>query len=185
MRHANAPTAAIGTVGDHRCCGHPAQGPCRHPDDGRLRSTSTPPTPAAPPRLAIAKGSLEFPGVFEERSFPSTDSRTQQRWKLDNGNAQLQMSKLGFASRWRWSNRPALSSVASPRSPRRRSSRAVSANKLSVKPQDRRPCWEFRESLRASGHEVPAPAGDHHFFTPPVPDTVTAACWRGYRNGSG
>jgi len=48
--------------------------------------------------LAIAKGTLEFPGVFEEPVIPIDRLSTQLQWKLDNGNAQLQMSKLSFAN---------------------------------------------------------------------------------------
>ena len=50
--------------------------------------------------LAIAKGTLEFPGVFEEPVIPVDRLSTQLQWKLDNGNgnAQLQMSKLSFAN---------------------------------------------------------------------------------------
>lgn len=48
--------------------------------------------------LAIAHGTLEFPGVFEEPVIPIDRLSTQLQWKLDNGNAQLQVSKLSFAN---------------------------------------------------------------------------------------
>ena len=48
--------------------------------------------------LAIAQGTLEFPGVFEEPVIPIDRLSTQLQWKLDNGNAQLQVSKLRFAN---------------------------------------------------------------------------------------
>jgi uncharacterized protein (TIGR02099 family) len=48
--------------------------------------------------LAIAQGTLEFPGVFEEPVIPIDRLSTQLQWKLDNGNAQLQVSKLSFAN---------------------------------------------------------------------------------------
>ncbi|WP_367618150.1 YhdP family protein [Variovorax sp. CAN15] len=50
--------------------------------------------------LAIAKGTLEFPGVFEEPVIPVDRLSTQLQWKLDSGNgsAQLQMSRLSFAN---------------------------------------------------------------------------------------
>ncbi len=68
--------------------------------------------------LAIAQGTLEFPGVFEEPVIPIDRLSAQLQWKLDNGNAQLQVSKLRFANvdaegdaeaSWRTSN-PATSS---------------------------------------------------------------------------
>jgi len=48
--------------------------------------------------LAIAQGTLEFPGVFEEPVIPIDRLSAQLQWKLDNGNAQLQLSKLRFAN---------------------------------------------------------------------------------------
>lgn len=48
--------------------------------------------------LAIAQGTLEFPGVFEEPIIPIDRLSTQLQWKLENGNAQLQISKLRFAN---------------------------------------------------------------------------------------
>lgn len=48
--------------------------------------------------LAIAQGSLEFPGVFEDPVIPIDRLTTQLQWKLDNGNAQVQVSKLRFAN---------------------------------------------------------------------------------------
>ena len=48
--------------------------------------------------LAIAQGALEFPGVFEEPVIPIDRLSTQLQWKLDNGNAQLQVAKLRFAN---------------------------------------------------------------------------------------
>ncbi|QNK70134.1 YhdP family protein [Variovorax sp. PAMC26660] len=48
--------------------------------------------------LAIAQGTLEFPGVFEDPIIPIDRLSTQLQWKLDNGNAQLQVSKLRFAN---------------------------------------------------------------------------------------
>lgn len=50
--------------------------------------------------LAIAQGTLEFPGVFEEPVIPVDRLSTQLQWKLDSGNgsAQLQVSKLSFAN---------------------------------------------------------------------------------------
>jgi uncharacterized protein YhdP len=48
--------------------------------------------------LAIAQGTLEFPGVFEEPVIPIDRLSTQLQWKLENGNAQLQVSKLRFAN---------------------------------------------------------------------------------------
>jgi len=48
--------------------------------------------------LAIAQGTLEFPGVFEEPVIPIDRLSTQLQWKLDNGNAQLQISRLRFAN---------------------------------------------------------------------------------------
>ena len=48
--------------------------------------------------LAIAQGTLEFPGVFEEPVIPVDRLSAQLQWKLDNGNAQLQLSKLRFAN---------------------------------------------------------------------------------------
>ncbi|MDQ0015034.1 uncharacterized protein (TIGR02099 family) [Variovorax boronicumulans] len=48
--------------------------------------------------LAIAQGTLEFPGVFEEPVIPIDRLSTQLQWKLDNGNAQVQVSKLRFAN---------------------------------------------------------------------------------------
>ncbi|MCR6479112.1 TIGR02099 family protein [Variovorax sp. ZS18.2.2] len=48
--------------------------------------------------LAIAQGTLEFPGVFEEPVIPIDRLSTQLQWKLDNGNAQVQASKLRFAN---------------------------------------------------------------------------------------
>ncbi|MGJ7556592.1 YhdP family protein [Variovorax sp. RB3P1] len=48
--------------------------------------------------LAIAQGTLEFPGVFEEPVVPIERLSTQLQWKLDNGNAQLQVSRLRFAN---------------------------------------------------------------------------------------
>jgi uncharacterized protein (TIGR02099 family) len=48
--------------------------------------------------LAIAQGTLEFPGVFEEPVIPIDRLSTQVQWKLDNGNAQVQVSKLRFAN---------------------------------------------------------------------------------------
>jgi uncharacterized protein (TIGR02099 family) len=48
--------------------------------------------------LAIAQGTLEFPGVFEEPLIPIDRLSTQLQWKLDNGNAQVQVAKLRFAN---------------------------------------------------------------------------------------
>jgi uncharacterized protein (TIGR02099 family) len=48
--------------------------------------------------LAIAQGTLEFPGVFEEPVIPIDRLSTQLQWKLDNGNAQVQVAKLRFAN---------------------------------------------------------------------------------------
>jgi uncharacterized protein (TIGR02099 family) len=48
--------------------------------------------------LAIAQGTLEFPGVFEEPVIPIDRLSTQLQWKLDKGNAQLQVSRLSFAN---------------------------------------------------------------------------------------
>lgn len=48
--------------------------------------------------LAIAQGTLEFPGVFEDPVIPIDRLSTQLQWKLDNGNAQLQVSRLRFAN---------------------------------------------------------------------------------------
>ncbi|KIQ35827.1 hypothetical protein RT97_03410 [Variovorax paradoxus] len=48
--------------------------------------------------LAIAQGTLEFPGVFEEPVIPIDRLTTQLQWKLDNGNAQVQVAKLRFAN---------------------------------------------------------------------------------------
>ncbi|MGJ7567119.1 YhdP family protein [Variovorax sp. GB1R11] len=48
--------------------------------------------------LAIAQGTLEFPGVFEEPVVPIERLSTQLQWKLDNGNAQLQVSRLRFVN---------------------------------------------------------------------------------------
>jgi uncharacterized protein (TIGR02099 family) len=71
--------------------------------------------------LAIAQGTLEFPGVFEEPVIPIDRLSTQLQWKLDNGNAQLQVSKLSFANAdaegdaqasWRTSDPAASSSKA-------------------------------------------------------------------------
>ncbi len=71
--------------------------------------------------LAIARGSLEFPGVFEEPVVPIDRLSTQLQWKLDKGNAQLQVSKLSFANAdaegdaqasWRTSDPAASSSKA-------------------------------------------------------------------------
>jgi uncharacterized protein (TIGR02099 family) len=48
--------------------------------------------------LAIAQGTLEFPGVFEEPIVPVDRLSAQLQWKLDKGAAQLQVSKLRFAN---------------------------------------------------------------------------------------
>jgi uncharacterized protein (TIGR02099 family) len=48
--------------------------------------------------LAIAQGTLEFPGVFEEPVIPIDRLTAQLQWKLDKGNAQLQLSRLSFAN---------------------------------------------------------------------------------------
>jgi uncharacterized protein (TIGR02099 family) len=48
--------------------------------------------------VAIAQGTLEFPGVFEEPVVPIDRLSAQLQWKLDNGNAQVQLSKLRFAN---------------------------------------------------------------------------------------
>lgn len=48
--------------------------------------------------LAIAQGGLEFPGVFEEPAIPVDRLSAQLQWKIDNGNTQLQVSKLRFAN---------------------------------------------------------------------------------------
>ncbi len=68
--------------------------------------------------LALAQGTLEFPGVFEEPVIPFDRLSTQLEWKLDRGQVQLQVSKLRFANadaegeaeaNWRTSD-PAVSS---------------------------------------------------------------------------
>jgi uncharacterized protein (TIGR02099 family) len=48
--------------------------------------------------LSIVQGTLEFPGVFEEPTIPIDRLAAQLHWKLDKGNAQLQVSKLRFAN---------------------------------------------------------------------------------------
>lgn len=48
--------------------------------------------------LAIAKGTLDFPGVFEQPSIPIDQLAAQLQWKLDNGQAQLQVKDLRFAN---------------------------------------------------------------------------------------
>jgi len=48
--------------------------------------------------LSVAQGALEFPGVFEEPVVPIDRLAAQLQWKLDKGNAQLQVSKLRFAN---------------------------------------------------------------------------------------
>ncbi|WP_369630655.1 MULTISPECIES: YhdP family protein [unclassified Variovorax] len=48
--------------------------------------------------LAMAKGTLEFPGVFEDPVIPIDRLSTQLQWKLDNGAMQVQVSKLRFAN---------------------------------------------------------------------------------------
>jgi uncharacterized protein (TIGR02099 family) len=48
--------------------------------------------------LVIAKGALEFPGVFEDPVIPLDRLSAQLLWKLDKGNAQVQVSKLRFAN---------------------------------------------------------------------------------------
>ncbi|MDQ0573379.1 uncharacterized protein (TIGR02099 family) [Variovorax paradoxus] len=48
--------------------------------------------------LALAQGTLEFPGVFEEPTIPIDRLAAQLQWKLDKGHAQLQVSKLRFAN---------------------------------------------------------------------------------------
>ena len=48
--------------------------------------------------LAIAQGTLELPGVFEEPVVPIDRLSAQLQWKLDNGQAQMQVSKLRFAN---------------------------------------------------------------------------------------
>jgi len=48
--------------------------------------------------LSLAQGTLEFPGVFEEPAIPIDRLSAQLQWKLDNGRAQLQVSKLRFAN---------------------------------------------------------------------------------------
>ncbi|MGJ3702273.1 YhdP family protein [Variovorax sp. AFSI2.2] len=48
--------------------------------------------------LTMARGTLEFPGVFEEPVIPIDRLAAQLQWKLDKGNAQLQVSKLRFAN---------------------------------------------------------------------------------------
>ncbi|MET3913618.1 uncharacterized protein (TIGR02099 family) [Variovorax sp. OAS795] len=48
--------------------------------------------------LSVAKGTIEFPGVFEEPVIPIDRLAAQLQWKLDKDNAQLQVSKLRFAN---------------------------------------------------------------------------------------
>ncbi|MDP9900259.1 YhdP family protein [Variovorax ginsengisoli] len=48
--------------------------------------------------LSIAKGMLDFPGVFEQPSIPIDQLAAQLQWKLDNGKAQLQVKDLRFAN---------------------------------------------------------------------------------------
>ncbi|MGJ7544939.1 YhdP family protein [Variovorax sp. LT1R16] len=48
--------------------------------------------------LSIAKGALEFPGVFEEPLIPIDRLSAQLQWKLDGDKAQLQVSDLRFAN---------------------------------------------------------------------------------------
>ena len=48
--------------------------------------------------LAIDKGTLDFPGVFEQPSIPIDQLAAQLLWKLDSGNAQLQVKDLRFSN---------------------------------------------------------------------------------------
>ena len=48
--------------------------------------------------LAIAQGTLAFPGVFEEPTIPIERLATRMQWTLDAGAAQLQVSDLRFAN---------------------------------------------------------------------------------------
>jgi len=48
--------------------------------------------------LAIANGTLDLPGVFEEPVVPVDRLSAQLQWKLDHGAAQLQVSNLRFAN---------------------------------------------------------------------------------------
>ena len=49
-------------------------------------------------KLAIAQGSLDFPGIFEEPTVPIERLSAQLTWKLDGDKVQVQVPKLGFAN---------------------------------------------------------------------------------------
>ncbi|RYY77489.1 MAG: TIGR02099 family protein, partial [Comamonadaceae bacterium] len=48
--------------------------------------------------VTIAKGALDFPGVFEEPVIPLEQLASQLRWKIDGEKAELQVSKLRFSN---------------------------------------------------------------------------------------
>ena len=48
--------------------------------------------------LAIAQGTLDFPGIFEEPVIPLDMLSAQLQWKLDGDRAQLQVTKLRLAN---------------------------------------------------------------------------------------
>ncbi|MDH6167290.1 uncharacterized protein (TIGR02099 family) [Variovorax boronicumulans] len=112
---------ARGRVSGLRVASQPAEAPAPTPTPANPPSTTA--SAATPPRahpgtpglsgatvdfdatqtggtaaLAIAQGTLEFPGVFEEPVIPIDRLATQLQWKLDNGNAQVQVAKLRFAN---------------------------------------------------------------------------------------
>ena len=49
-------------------------------------------------KLAIAQGSLDFPGIFEEPTVPIDRLSAQLSWKVDGDKVQVQVPKLGFAN---------------------------------------------------------------------------------------
>ena len=49
-------------------------------------------------KLAIAQGTLDFPGIFEEPTVAIDRLSTQLNWKLDGDKVQVQVPKLNFAN---------------------------------------------------------------------------------------